>query len=107
MKFSTITTWIYAALMLVGGVVGYIQAHSIPSLISGVVFSTLLFGSGFLMFKEKKIGYVFALTLVCLLTVFFSYRFASTEKFMPAGLMTIISAAVGIALLTKNPYRFK
>ncbi len=42
MLTTIIMVWVYAALVLAGGMIGYAKAGSKPSLISGLVFGLLL-----------------------------------------------------------------
>jgi len=102
MKTRSIIVWIYALIILFGGIMGHIKAQSKASLWMGIISAVLLAASGALMYLGKKIGYHASLTLVCLLTIFFAWRFGVTLKFMPAGLMLIVSVVVGLALLKKQ-----
>ncbi|HEY5235985.1 MAG TPA: TMEM14 family protein, partial [Rhabdochlamydiaceae bacterium] len=65
--------------------------------ISGVL---LLLASG-AMFSKKhfKKGVYFALILTLLLDAFFSYRFMSTMKFMPSGMLALVSLGVIASLV--------
>ncbi len=95
---------IYGVLVLLGGVLGYAKAQSKPSLISGVVFGVLLLVSGWLMLEARAWGWYLAIVLAGFLTAFFVVRFKNTRKFMPAGLMVVLSVAA-IAVLLLNPLR--
>lgn len=95
---------IYGVLVLLGGVLGYAKAQSKPSLISGVVFGVLLLVSGWLMLEARAWGWYLAIVLAGFLTAFFAFRFKNTRKFMPAGLMVVLSVAA-IAVLLLNPLR--
>lgn len=107
MKTNLITIALYATILLIGGTIGYVKTNSLASIIAGTISFILLIGSGLAMLQKEKLGYVLALAIVCLLTVFFSYRYAMTQKFMPSGLMIIVSAIIGITLLYGSPYRLK
>lgn len=107
MNFQSIVTFVYALIIFIGGVIGHLKAGSQLSLYMGVAFAILLILAGLWMTYRNKAGYVAVLVLICVLTLFFGYRLAITEKFMPAGMMLIISCVAGGALLTRNPYRFK
>lgn len=68
----------------------------------GLIFGTLLFGTALALFQKKEgakgwSGWV-ALTLVLVLDGFFTYRFAVTQKFMPPGLLSLISTLVLLLL---------
>lgn len=104
------TTWIvftYSIFTLVGGVFGYLKSESTASLISGIVFGLLLFLASFLMFQKKTIGNWMALFLAILLEGFFTWRFAKTLHFFPAGLFSLISLAVIILVALKVGKRLR
>lgn len=105
MKSNCIIIALYATILLIGGTIGYVQTQSLASIIAGTISFILLIGSSILMLQKEKLGYVFAISLVCFLACFFSYRYALTQKFMPAGIMIILSALTGMALLWTSPYR--
>ncbi len=91
MKFSAWVVCIYALLIFLGGMIGYYQAHSLPSLIAGTLSAILLFACAWGMFKNSALAYTFALALILALALFFGYRFTLTGKFMPSGMMTLMS----------------
>lgn len=79
--------WIYIVLLVIGGLIGFVKAKSSVSLIMSVVFAVLLsLCAAGIIFKD----YVADILLAALLVVF-GMRLAKTKKFMPAGLMLIIT----------------
>jgi len=59
---------VFGALTLLGGIVGYVKAKSLPSLITGVLFGLALIGAGILLFngqtdniKNIKVGLILGL----------------------------------------------
>lgn len=94
MKKITIGTSIYALLILTGGMIGYLKANSLMSLIMGGSFAVLLLLSAISMIKNQVLGYFSAIILTSALTVFFGYRFFTSWKMMPAGMMLILSVAM-------------
>ena len=85
--------WIYIVLLVAGGLVGYLKARSKASLIT-----SLLFAVGLSLCATGIITYRYAAdVLLMLLLVFFGWRFSKGKKFMPGGLMSILSA-VALAL---------
>ncbi len=82
-----IALWIYLALLIAGGLTGYLKAGSKASLIASVAFAIplLLVAVGILP------GWIADVVLVVLL-IFFGKRYATTKSFMPGGLMSIASA---------------
>jgi uncharacterized membrane protein (UPF0136 family) len=81
--------WVYIAFLIVGGLMGFLKAGSKVSLITSVLFAIALalFAAGVLPWA---IG---ADVLLGLLLVVFIIRYAKTKKFMPAGLMIILTVA--------------
>lgn len=80
----------YAGLLALGGVIGYAKASSLPSLVAGLAFSTLITIGAFLVSSNRK--NVWLLVLVSFtLSIFMGKRFLASGKFMPAGLVTLVS----------------
>lgn len=71
---------------------GFIKAHSIVSLIMGLLFAAGLSFSSWKMFKGKKWGLYLAIVLVAALGVFFGIRFFNTCNFIPGGAICLVSA---------------
>ena len=93
---SNVALWIYLALMLAGGVMGFVKAGSKASLIASAVFAVPLalaalgvFGGASALVAKCVVGF---------LLVFFGVRFAKGRKFMPAGMMTVLSAVTLVLL---------
>jgi uncharacterized membrane protein (UPF0136 family) len=105
MQTASIIVYVYAVLVAVGGLIGYLKAKSLPSLIAGSVSAIALLAAAYALGAGKAWGYPLALALSLLLLVFFSIRYvkSSPRAFMPGGLMAILSllTLLGVAL-TKN-----
>ena len=86
---------IFGALTIVGGIVGYVKAGSLPSMIAGGITGVLLLVAGSLMSSHRLIGLATALVVSLLLAAQFVPKFVRTAKMMPAGLMSILSV-IGI-----------
>lgn len=81
--------WIYIILLVVGGLIGFFKAKSQVSLVMSVAFAAALsLCAAGIIFQP----YVADILLVALLVVF-TMRLVKTKKFMPAGLMLIITIA--------------
>lgn len=94
MKTKSIVVGIYAALVFLGGIMGYLIAGSLMSIIMSGVFALLLFICTFLIWNGNQTAYDIALGLLLCLLVFFCYRFLQSYKMMPAGMMTLLTAIV-------------
>ena len=89
---------VYAVLVIVGGVIGFIKAASRPSLIGGLVGGLGLLAAGWGISRGQVWGLQTALVLTLALLVFFTVRYVRTRAFMPGGLMAILSllALIGV-----------
>ena len=85
----------YAAILIVGGFVGWRVSGSRVSLTAGLASAALLAIAFRLSIIRPLAGYLMAAAVSLALTVMFSLRFRKTKKFMPAGMMLVVS---GIAL---------
>ena len=79
--------WIYIVLLVIGGLIGFLKAKSRVSLIMSVAFAAALsLCAAGIIFQR----YVADILLVALIVVF-TMRLLKTKKFMPAGMMMIIT----------------
>jgi uncharacterized membrane protein (UPF0136 family) len=88
---------IFGALTIIGGVIGYLKAQSVPSLIAGAITGVLLLFAGFILPQNRTAGLVTALIVSVLLAAQFVPKLIRTGKVMPAGLMSILSV-IGIVV---------
>lgn len=100
MNLAVLIVFVYAALVSLGGILGYVKAKSLPSLIGGEAGFVALLVAGFALRAGLLWGLPLALVLILGLLVFFAVRYVRTRSFMPGGLMTILSllALVGVWL---------
>lgn len=94
-----IILYVYAVLLAVGGVMGYVKKGSKPSLIAGLVSAVLAVAAAVVVGTSPQAGLLGGAVLAMLLLGFFGPRFLKGRKFMPAGLMTIVSVIVVVACL--------
>ncbi len=97
----------YAAAVLSGGLLGAFIAGSIPSLIAGVVFGSLIFLNGYKMYKEDARGQQLAMIQAIILGSFFVYRYQMTQKPMPAFPMIALSFGLALYLMITLPKKKK
>jgi len=88
---------IYGALTILGGVIGYVKAGSVPSIIAGAITGVLLLVAGALLPEHRAAGLAAAFIVSLLLAAQFVPKFIRTGKVMPAGLMSILSV-IGIVV---------
>lgn len=89
--------WVYVGLLLVGGIMGWVKAKSKMSLIASTGFAILLALCALGTIADPIVPKI----LLGLLLVVFGMRLAKTKKFMPAGMMLIVTALALGALLMK------
>jgi len=90
-----ITLGIYAALLAVGGLIGYLKAGSRASLIAGVGSALTALAALGLSVRNNRLGVPVGMILSIALFFLFSYRYAvKTRKFMPSGLLAVVSLVV-------------
>ncbi len=94
---ARIYLFVFGALTIVGGVVGYLKAKSTPSLVAGGLAGIALIVAGYLVGTTGKIGLFVGLTVSFLLAGRFGPAFMKTKKPMPAGLMAALSIG-GVAV---------
>jgi uncharacterized membrane protein (UPF0136 family) len=90
-----ITLGVYALLLGIGGLMGYLKAGSRPSLIAGSISALAALGALGLSAANHRLGVPLGLILSITLFVLFGYRYAvKTRKFMPSGLLAVVSLIV-------------
>jgi uncharacterized membrane protein (UPF0136 family) len=86
--------WIYIVLLVIGGVIGFVKAKSKPSLIASSIFAVAL---ALVNLRVVNIRFLAEILLGALIIVF-TMRYAKTKKFMPAGLMIILTVVTLVLL---------
>lgn len=91
-QIALVSIPVYGLIVALGGVFGYIKAQSKMSLISGLVSGAALLATWFFAISLPiKLGVATSIAAVLLIT--FIIRLVRTRKFMPAGLMMLLSLA--------------
>ncbi len=101
MELGIVAAFVYGILALIGGIIGYVQASSKISLLSGSVSGLLLILAAFLQLQGQIWGLFVAAFITAALVVFFSLRLAKTRKFMPSGLMIILGVLALILMVNQ------
>jgi uncharacterized membrane protein (UPF0136 family) len=86
--------YIYGILLIVGGLMGYLKARSVPSLVAGLVcgFIALFLGYRYAWHFAPHAAFILALVLIILM----GRRYLSTRKPMPALLIVVLSIVVAV-----------
>lgn len=90
---TKIVLWVYVVLLVAGGFMGYLKAGSMVSLVTSTAFAIplALCALGILPLWVGRL-------LTAVLAGFFVFRVIKTQKFMPAGMMAVVSAIVLLLL---------
>jgi len=90
---------IYALLLGGGGFMGYRKAGSRASLIAGSSTAAVAVAAAAIALVQPRLGQSLGITLAICLTALFGYRYlVKTKKFMPSGLLAVLSLGVALAL---------
>ena len=93
MSFSDLVFWVYIVLLLLGGLFGFYKGKSKTSLITSAVSAALLVLAQTGIF-DQKVAHILVNVLLAVLLVVFAIRLAKTKKFMPGGLMLVLTILV-------------
>ena len=97
-----VTLGVYAVLLAVGGVIGFVKARSHASLISGLLSAVFaVVALALMLMKNHNLGVTLGAALAIALFVLFGYRYAiHNRKFMPSGMLAVVSLVVIAVMLT-------
>jgi uncharacterized membrane protein (UPF0136 family) len=99
MAAATTVMWIYIVLLFVGGLIGYLKAHSKASLITSAIFAGVLTLCNVDFLFQPGAARMLSTIVLVFLLLFFTWRFAEKKKFMPNGMMAVLTL---IALVLRN-----
>jgi uncharacterized membrane protein (UPF0136 family) len=99
MDATRIYLFVFGLFTIAGGVIGFVKAKSIPSIVAGSVSGALLLGAGYLVGDAQPLpGLALGFVVSLLLAGRFIPSFHKTRAVMPGGFMAALS--VGGAALT-------
>lgn len=87
--------FVFGILTIAGGIIGYVKAGSVISIVAGVVTGILLMVAGYLLPEYRQLGLGLGLFTSLLLAIQFIPRVLRTRRLVPAGVMSVLSL-VGI-----------
>eukprot|EP00745_Piridium_sociabile_P024444 TRINITY_DN38694_c0_g1_i1.p1 TRINITY_DN38694_c0_g1~~TRINITY_DN38694_c0_g1_i1.p1 ORF type:complete len:113 (+),score=14.37 TRINITY_DN38694_c0_g1_i1:63-401(+) len=90
-------SFVYAAVVAVGGIIGYVKKGSVPSLAMGLACGGLM-GVGAYQTTNDPRNVLLSLVTSAVLTGVMGYRFMNSGKFMPAGLVATLSLLMVLRL---------
>jgi uncharacterized membrane protein (UPF0136 family) len=86
MTTAQIVVWVYIVLLVAGGLVGFLKAGSKASIVASSIFAAVL-----ALFALNVIPFSYVWIILLVLVLFFAKRFWSGRKFMPGGMMLILT----------------
>src|SRR4030095_10520170 len=95
MEAAKIYFIVFGLLTIAGGIVGYVKAGSVASIIGGSITGVLLLVAAFLLPEYRAAGLATALIVSLLLAAQFVPKFLRSGTVMPACMMSILSV-IGI-----------
>jgi uncharacterized membrane protein (UPF0136 family) len=96
---ATKVLWVYIVLLLVGGLFVFFKAKSKVSLITSAVFAAILILAVLPGVFQPAFARILVNAILALLLVVFAIRLAKTKKFMPSGMLLVVTIA---ALAMRN-----
>ncbi|KFW92870.1 Transmembrane protein 14A, partial [Phalacrocorax carbo] len=84
------TGFAYAAMLAVGGVIGYVRKGSKTSLAAGLTFASMAGYGAYCVTRDPR-NVKISLFSAFLLTIIMGMRFKRSKKLMPAGLVACLS----------------
>lgn len=105
-SITTVTAILYAILLLVGGLIGFVKAGSTTSLVASIIAALLMLFSIALIMRRNPFGMRLANVVTLFLLVFFSYRWWLTAAIVPSGMMMFVSLVVLFIFLGCNPQNY-
>src|SRR5438045_6609649 len=85
MEAAKIYILIFGLLTIAGGIIGYVKAGSVASIIAGAITGVLLLVAALLLPEHRVAGLATALIVSLLLAAQFVPKFIRTGRIMPAG----------------------
>uniref|UniRef100_A0A0N5BPF8 Transmembrane protein 14C n=1 Tax=Strongyloides papillosus TaxID=174720 RepID=A0A0N5BPF8_STREA len=95
---------IYGAIVATGGIIGYLKASSVPSLVMGVGSGAIVVAGAYYNNNHVVCG------VSALLAIFMGRRFLNSGKVFPAGVVAVLSLIIFIrciAIYYRNRPRFE
>jgi uncharacterized membrane protein (UPF0136 family) len=89
--------WVYIGLLVAGGLMGYLKAKSLISLVMSSAFALALAVCALGFVPQRAVPDALMLALL----VVFVMRLVKTRKFMPAGLMLLLTATALVVILVQ------
>lgn len=99
MNYGQIVLVVFALFIETGGIIAYLLKKSKPSLIAGAVSGGVLIIAFVVTFFRLSLGLWIGAVVGLLLCIVFGIRLARTRKFMPSGMLLLVSAVASAVLV--------
>ncbi|HEX9780120.1 MAG TPA: TMEM14 family protein [bacterium] len=93
MSYTATIVAAYGTFTILGGIIGYVKARSVPSLIAGVGLGGILLLCASWILEGRTAGSVLSLLIALALAVRFLGTWKAKRRVMPDALMVLFSAA--------------
>ena len=104
-EIAQVVLAIYGVLLIVGGIIGKVKSGSSTSLFAGAICGIATLFGCWQSLSDPATGFLTGGLVGLLLTGIFMSRFVRTRKFMPAGLVLLLSLLVGIlTMMARQEY---
>ena len=104
-EMAQVVLAIYGILLIVGGIIGKTKSGSSASLFAGAICGIAALIGYWQSLSDPAVGFLTGGLVGLLLTGIFMSRFVRTRKFMPAGLVLLLSLLVGIlTMMARQEY---
>ena len=90
---------VYGVVLIVGGVIGYTKAGSMPSLLAGAISGVLCILCFGLALKRPRTGMLIGAAIAAGLVVERGMAYFKTKAFMPSGMLVALSVLMVIVLV--------
>ena len=88
---------VFGVLTIAGGIIGYVKAGSLISVVAGAITGILLIVAGVILHAHRRLGLGLGLLTSLVLAAQFIPRLLRTGRVMPAGVMSLLSV-IGIVI---------
>ena len=93
--------FVFGILTIAGGIIGYVKARSVVSIVAGVITGLLLIAAAYVLPDRRELGLGVAFVTSLLLALQFFPRVLRTRRMVPGGIMLLLSVAgIVIAAVT-------
>ena len=85
--------FVFGILTIAGGIIGYVKARSVISIVAGLITGLLLIAAAYMLPDRRELGLGVAFFTSLLLALQFIPRVLRTRRLVPGGIMSLLSIA--------------